>query len=258
MVRFSANLGFLWPELDLCESINAASQAGFDAVECHWPYAVVPENVAEVLTSTGIPMLALNTRPGNLSADEFGVCALPGRQNQAREFIDEAIDYAAQVECRNIHVMAGRSYQQANAQSVYIENLSYACVEAAKIGITILIEPINTRDVPGYHLSTIDSAVKTLNAVNCRNLKIMFDCYHIKIMQGDIIKQIKSTAQHIGHVQIASVPDRAEPDKGELDYASVISALDKIGYKGFLGAEYRPSGNTTENLGWLLSFKTYS
>ena len=256
MPRFSANLGFLWPELDLCDSIRAASQAGFDAVECHWPYDVPPENVVAQLADAAISMLTLNTRPGNLDADEFGVAALPGRQHQAREYIDEALDYAAQIQCPNIHVMAGKTYENADAQSIYIENLIYACNHAAKFGITVLVEPINTRDVPGYHLNSVDCAVQTLAKVNQSNLKIMFDCYHVQIMQGDIINRIKDCFNQIGHLQIASVPDRAEPDKGELDYATVISALDEMGYHGFLGAEYKPSGNTADHLGWLDVFKS--
>ena len=255
MIRFSANLGFLWSQLDLCESIHAASGAGFDAVECHWPYTDAPEDVAAALADAGIPMLVLNTRPGDLSADEFGVCALPDKQILAREYIDEALDYAVQIHCQNIHVMAGRTFGHDAAKYTYIENLSYACNQAKKFGITVLIEPINIYDVPGYHLHSIEAAIETLDWVKQDNLKIMFDCYHVQIMQGQVINQIRTCFKHIGHIQIASVPDRAEPDSGVLDYAAVINAVEALEYDGFLGAEYRPSGRTEENLGWLHTLK---
>ena len=255
MIRFSANLGFLWPELGLCDSIHAASQAGFDAVECHWPYDVPSDLLHAALTEAGIPMLVINTRPGDLSVDEFGLTAVPGKQQQARYFIDEALDYAVQIQCRNTHVMAGKTDAGEIAQSTYIENLNYACIEASKRGVNVLIEPINNRDVPGYYLNTLDAAVETLQAVNHENLKIMFDCYHIQIMQGDIINRIKSCFNQIGHVQFASVPDRAEPDTGELDYFYIVNALKQMGYEGYLGAEYKPSGRTEDNLGWLYNLK---
>lgn len=255
MIRFSANLGFLWPELDLCGSIRAASRAGFDAVECHWPYEVPAEQVVTALTDAGIPMLAINTRRGNPDTGEFGVTAVPGRQQQARSFIDEALEYADRIKCGNIHVMAGKSDAGDIARFTYIENLGYACIEASKRGITVLIEPINNRDVPGYYLNSVDAAVETLQAVNHENLKIMFDCYHIQIMQGDIINRIKSCFNHIGHVQLASVPERAEPDTGELNYVYIINALKQMGYEGYIGAEYKPSGRTFDHLFWLNEFK---
>ena len=256
MIGFSANLGFLWPELDLYGAIESASKAGFDAVECHWPYTLPAADVYEVLVQSRIPMLAINTRPGKLDSDEFGLTAVPGRHNQAREYIDEAIVYAAQIRCPNIHVMAGKTSAGELAQLTYLENLNYACSKAAEREITVLIEPINQRDVPGYHLSSIDSAVETLLALDHDNIKILFDCYHIQIMQGNIINHIKTCINTIGHVQIASVPDRVEPDVGELNYAYIINALKQMGYKGYIGAEYKPSGLTCENLGWLQDFKS--
>lgn len=256
MSGFSANLGFLWPELDLCDSIRAASKAGFDAVECHWPYKFPADDVRDALTDAGIPMLVINTRPGNLSAGEFGLAAVPGEQLQARCFIDEALEYAFRIQCANIHVMAGKTDDSGSAQSTYIDNLIYACTRAVKHGINVLIEPINNRDVPGYYLNTVNAAVETLQAVDHANLKIMFDCYHVQIMQGDIINRIKSCLTHIGHMQIASVPDRAEPDSGELDYSYIITALKQVGYEGYIGAEYKPSGSTADHLDWLRNFSS--
>ena len=184
MFGFSANLNFLWPQLDLCDAIALAGQSGFDGVECHWPYGVPADDVRLALVSTGIPMLVINTRPGDLGAGEFGLCAVPGKQLLAREYIDEAIDYAAHIQCRYIHLMAGKANAGDKAKSTYIENLNYACIRAAKQGITVLIEPINNRDVPGYYLNTVESAVEILQAVGHDNLKIMFDFYHVQSMQG--------------------------------------------------------------------------
>lgn len=255
MPRFSASLGFLWPDDGLCDSILAASRAGFDGVECHWPYAVSADDVRFALVEAGVPMLLINTRPGDVTAGEFGLTAVPGRQKQAREFIDESLEYADQIRSRFVHVMAGRTDGGDTAQQTYVENLNYACREASKRDIVVLIEPINKRDVPGYHLATLDAAAKTLKAVNHGSLKLLFDCYHLQIMQGDIINSIKSCFDNIGHVQFASVPDRAEPDEGELNYRYIFEAMTRMGYKGYFGAEYKPTCRTADHLGWLDTLK---
>ena len=256
MTKFSANLGFLWTELTLPEAIRAAGRAGFEAVECHWPYDFAIADVTAALAETGLPMIGINTRLGVNGPDDFGVTAQPGRVEEARGYIDEAIAYAAAIGCRNINSVAGKTGGTAEAEAVYRDNLAYACDKAAPHGITIVIEPINQRDAPGYHVSHIEKAVETIMAVGAKNLKLMFDCYHTQIMQGDVVNHLKAALPVIGHVQIAAVPDRGEPDSGELNYPFVLSELDKMGWSGFVGAEYRPRTDTDAGLGWMDAYRT--
>ncbi|GAB4348186.1 MAG: hydroxypyruvate isomerase family protein [Oricola sp.] len=251
-MKLSANLGFLWKDLVLPEAIRAAKRAGFDAVECHWPYDVPAEEVRRALVDTGLPMIGLNTSPGEDGA--FGLAALPGREAEARAAIRQAVDYAGAIGCRHIHVMAGKSHGGAQADAVFRANLSHACEIAGDI--TLLIEPINDRDVPGYHLTTLEQAADIVAALGRGNLKIMADCYHIQIMGGDLVRRLERHLPAIGHVQIAAVPSRGRPDEGELNYPWIAGALAEMGYDGYLGAEYRPSGVTEDSLGWMASLQS--
>ena len=256
MPKFSANLGFLWTELGLPEAIVAAHQAGFDAVECHFPYAFPAEQLAAVLRDTGLPMLSLNTALGQNGTEDFGTLALPGRENEARELIVQAVDYAALINCPNIHCLAGRSGGTAEAETVYRNNLAFAAELAASKNQTILIEAINQQDVPGYHLSFIEQGIETIESVGAANLKLMFDCYHVQIMQGDLLERFKNALPFIGHVQFASVPDRQEPDHGEVNYPWLFGQMARAGWSGYFGAEYRPAQTTEAGLGWLNHIKT--
>ncbi len=241
MTTFSANLGFLWTELPLPAAIRAARAAGFAAVECHWPYAVPAAEVAAALAGTGLPMLALNTRPGG--AGEFGLSALAGREAEARAAIDEALAYAEAVGALAVHVMAGVGGDEA----VFRANLAHAC-DRAPPGVTILIEPLNPFDVPGYHLTDLEQAAATLDALARPNLKVMFDCYHAGRSGLDIAAAFAAHRPRIGHVQIAAVPDRGPPDHGTVDYAALLPLID---WPAPIGAEYRPGGKTEDSLGWL-------
>ncbi|MFT4793047.1 MAG: hydroxypyruvate isomerase [Paracoccaceae bacterium] len=251
MTKLSANLGFLWTELSLPDAIRAAKRAGFVAVECHWPYDVPPADIIAALKETGLPMLGLNTSRGDTGAGDNGLSAIPGREAEARAAIDEAVAYAAAIECANIHVMAGFTDRGLAAEDTFRANLAYACAAAAPHGITILIEPLNNRDAPGYHLADMDAAIATINAVGASNLKAMFDCYHIQIMQGDLAKRLAASLPYIGHIQIAAVPDRGEPDTGEVNYAWLLPAIDAMGWGGHIGAEYKPRAGTDAGLGWM-------
>ena len=250
MTCFSANLGFLWNDLPLPDAIRAASMAGLDAVECHWPYDVPAEDVAAALAETGLPMLGLNTRRGDLDAGENGVAALPGREDDARAFIDEAITYAVAIQASNIHVMAGFATGQA-AHDSFIANLDYACTAAATHGITILIEPLNHYDAPGYFLNGTAQAKAIIDEVGASNLKLMFDCYHIQRLEGNLTNKLTDLLPVIGHIQFASVPDRGAPDHGEINYQHIYAHLATLGYDAPLGAEYKPDGDTDKSLGWL-------
>lgn len=248
MPRFSANLGFLWAELPLPQAIRAAAAAGFDAVECHWPYDHDPGAVAAALQETGLPMLGLNTLRGK--PRENGLSALPGRQTEARAEIDRALDYAGAIDCGAVHVMAGFA-EGAEAAAVFNDNLRYACDRAAGQGATVLIEPLNHYDAPGYFLRDATQAAALIEALDRPNLRLMFDCYHIQIMQGDLTRRLQALQPIIGHIQFAAVPDRGAPDHGEVDYRHIFAAIDAMGWDRPLGAEYKPGGPTEPTLGWM-------
>lgn len=253
--RFSANLGFLWTELALPQAIRAAAEAGFAAVECHRPYDVAPTAVKEALSETGMVMIAINTRPGVNGAADFGVTAMPGREDEARAYIDEAVAYGAAIGCLNINAMAGKTGGTPAAERTFRENLSYACTRAAEHDINIVVEPINQRDAPGYHVSHVEPAIETIRAVGAANLKLMFDCYHTQIAEGDLTRRLEAALPYLGHIQFAGVPLRHEPDEGEVHYPNLFRAIESMGWRGYLGAEYHPRGTTTEaGLHWLTAW----
>ena len=252
MTKFSANLGFLWTELTLPEAIHAAARAGFEAVECHWPYGYESADINAALKATGLTMIGLNTQCGDVDAGERGLSALPGREFDARAAIDEAIAYARAIDTPNVHVMAGVSCGE-QAHKTFIDNLRYATKQAAAHNITILIEPLNHRDAPGYFLSTSAQAAEIIAVVDVPNLKLMFDCYHLQITEGNLAYSLKELLPIIGHVQIAAVPSRQEPDAGEIYYPFLFSVLSDLGYSGYVGAEYKPKSTTDEGLAWMHS-----
>lgn len=248
-MKFSANLGFLWADRPLPEAIRAAAAAGFDAVECHWPYDVPAADVLAALTETGLPMLGLNTRRGN--PGENGLLALPGREADAQAAIDEAVAYARAVHASAVHVMAGFA-SGPEAHDTYLQNLRYACDSAPDLAI--LIEPLNRHDAPGYFLQTTDQARAIISEVAKPNLKLMFDCYHVGRTEGDVTTRAADLLPIIGHIQFASVPERAAPDRGELNYAAVFAAIQALGWDRPLGAEYKPGDDTDGTLGWMAAF----
>lgn len=250
MTKFSANLGFLWTELSLIDAIHAAKKAGFDAVECHVPYGTPPADVKAALAATSMTMVGINTIRGK--EGDNGLSALAGREAEARAAIDQAVNYAAAIGTPNIHVMAGFAHGDV-AHKTFTSNLAYACAQAAPHGITILIEPLNRYDAPGYFLQTATQAKAIIEEMGLPNLKLMFDCYHLQIMGGDICRSLADLLPIIGHVQFAGVPGRDEPDSGELNYRHIFKHLDEIGYTAPLGAEYKPFAGTDAGLGWMTS-----
>lgn len=254
MATFSANLGLLWRELALPDAIRAAGRAGFDAVECHWPYSVPVDAVRAALGETGLAMLGINTVAGRLENGENGLAALSGREAEARAAIDQAIDYASAIGARNVHVMAG-SAEGELARQTFVSNLTYAAARAATRGITILIEPLNRFDWPRYFLRTTDEATEIIAATGASNLKLMFDCYHVQITEGDLTRRLQALMPIIGHIQIAGVPDRGEPDRGEVNYRHIVDVLESLGYDRPIGAEYRPAGPVEAGLGWMKALR---
>ena len=253
-MKFSANLGFLWADRPLLDAVHAAAAAGFDAVEFHWPYGTEASVLKAALEATGLPVMGINTVRGDVSAGENGLCALPGREADARAAIDQAVAYAAAIGARNVHVMAGFA-EGPDAHATFVANLRYACGVARPHGVGLVIEPLNRHDAPGYFLKTTDQARTIVEEVGDRALKLMFDCYHVGRTEGDLITRARDLLPIIGHIQFASVPDRGTPDHGEIAYAEVFTAFGAMGWQAPLGAEYKPAGDTDGTLGWLAAFR---
>jgi hydroxypyruvate isomerase len=254
MPKFAANISMMFNELPFLDRIDAAAAAGFKAVEFLFPFDYKAEDIAARLTAYGIANVLFNMPPGNWADGERGIAALPGRDDEFRRGVDTSIAYAQALGTRHLHVMAGIVPFDANIgeyQSRYIANLKYAAARCAPYGITILIEPINVRDMPGYLLNRQSEAHNIRKLVGAPNLKVQMDFYHVQIMEGDIATTFKKYRDHIGHVQIAGVPERHEPDTGEVNYGYLFGLLDELEYQGWVGCEYRPAGETVEGLAWL-------
>jgi 2-dehydrotetronate isomerase len=250
MTRFAANLGHLFAERPLLERFGAAAAAGFSAVELLFPYDVPPSAVKAELVRHGLKQLGINTplgRPG-----DAGLGALPGREREWEASFKLALDYAVAIGAGAIHCLAGvvGVDQRPAAETVFIRNLTHAATETGRAGITLLIEPINPRDRPGYFLNRVEHAADIVDKVGARNLRIQFDFYHAQIFGGDLTRRFETHLPLIGHVQIAAVPSRHEPDEGEINYPEIFAMLDRLGYDGFVGCEYRPRGQTEEGLAW--------
>lgn len=251
MPLFSANLGFLWPDQPLLDRIAAAAAAGFKAVELHWPYDVPPDQVKKACAGHGINLLAVNSPAGNMAQGDFGLAALVGREAEFQSAMDEAIAYCRASGAQAIHAMAGvvTGDRQA-ARETFKRNIAQAAGKAAPHGISLLLEAINPRDKPGYFYSTVGEVADLIDEIGRPNVRMMFDVYHLGVAEGDILSKLKRHLPRIGHVQIAAVPSRAEPDEGEICYRAIFEALDDLGYEGWVGCEYRPRASTEEGLGW--------
>ena len=256
MPRFAANLGFLFTELPFEKRFAAAAHCGFKAVELSFPYDHAPNAIAKWLADSGLHNRGLNVWPGDLAKGERGLAALPGREADFRSAIARALEYAEATHTPTLHAMSGivPAGADRNAhRAVFIENLRFAARELAKIGRTLLIEPISPREMPGYFLNTQAEAHAIREEVAEPNLKVQMDFYHAQIVEGNLLTTFRKYINHIGHVQIAGVPDRHEPDEGEVNYPYLLRMLDEVGYGGWVGCEYRPRRSTEEGLGWIKS-----
>jgi hydroxypyruvate isomerase len=253
--RFSANLGLLWPDRPLLQRIEAAARAGFRAIEMHWPYDVPAAEVAAVANRLGLTILGINTAPGDLTRGEIGLGALPGRERDFQAALDQSIAYCAGCGASAIHVMAGKvaASDRQRARAVFADNLRIAAAKAEQHGLPLLLEPLNPRDNPGYFYSTVAEVAALIEELALSNIKLQFDVYHVAVGEGDVLTKLKRYIPVIGNVQIAAVPTRAEPDEGEIAYPAIWSALDALGYAGWVGCEYRPRGDTDEGLKWTRS-----
>lgn len=250
MTRFAANIGLLWPDRPLLERMQAAARAGFRAVEMHFPYSVAPQDVAAVARREGLTLLGINTVPGQ--PGERGLGALPGREPEFQAIVDQSIDYCVSSGATAIHAMAGNvpAQDRERARAVFLGNLRTAARKAAERKLTLLLEPLNPRDNPGYFYSTVSQAVSLIEELSLPNVRLQFDIYHVAISEGDVLMKLKKYLPVIGNVQIAAVPSRAEPDEGEISFPAVFACLRDVGYEGWIGCEYRPRADTDEGLRW--------
>ncbi len=256
-MRFSANLGFLWKGLPLIEAVRRAKAAGFDAVEFHAPYDVPADTMRAALAETGLPVAGINTSHGDVAKGEIGMAAIPGREKEALAAIDEALVYAKAIGARYVQVTAGKvtDDQRPSARKTYLRALEHASRGAEPLGITILIEPLNHYDVPGAFLTRTDVASAIIAELGRPNVKILFDCYHVQINEGDLTRRLQNLMPTIGHIQIAAVPSRAEPDEGEIAYDRLLKSIKAMGYDGFIGAEYRARGDVEAGLKWMAAIR---
>ncbi len=254
MPRFAANLSMMFNELPFLERFAAAAEAGFQGVEYLFPYEHPVEVLEELLRKHRLENVLFNLPPGNWSAGERGITCLPGREEEFKTGVETALAYALRLKSARVHAMAGIAPAGAAPealQATYIGNMKYAARKFARHGITMLMEAINTRDMPGFYLNTQAQSHALMTAVNEPNLKMQMDCYHMQIMEGDLAVKLRKYAADCGHVQIAGVPERHEPDTGEIRYSYIFDLLDEIGYVGWVGCEYRPAGKTVDGLAWM-------
>jgi len=259
MPRFAANLSMLYPEHDFIDRFAAAAHDGFDAVECLFPYAHAPAELAARLRDHHLVQALFNLWPGEASRGERGLAALPGREADFDAAVDRALPYAEALGCTRLHAMAGIAPPGAELpamRATFVANLRRAAARLQPLGITLLIEPINGRDVPRYFLQHQQQAHDIVAEVGAANLRVQMDLYHCQVMEGDVTRRLERHIAGVGHVQIAGVPDRHEPDMGELHYPHLFARLDALGYEGFVGCEYRPRAGTSEGLGWLRRWRT--
>jgi hydroxypyruvate isomerase len=253
MPKLAANLSMLFTEVSFLDRFEAAAACGFHAVEFLFPYEHPATEIRSRLDRFGLQQVLFNLPPGDWAAGDRGMAIFPERRDEFQRSLDLALGYAAEVGCPRLHVMAGivpadASPQQARA--CYVESLAIAAAAAGSRGVTVLIEPLNTRDMPGYFLTRVDDALAIIAEVGSPHLELQLDLYHRQIMGGDLAETIRRTLPKVGHVQIAGVPGRHEPDVGEIAYDYLFDVLDAAGYGGWIGCEYRPRGATVAGLGW--------
>ena len=253
MPRLAANLSYLFTELPLPERFGAAAKAGFEGVEILNPYEMSPEAIAEALARHRLTQVLLNLPAGDPAKGERGLAALPGREADFWASFERALLYAQRTRCARLHVLAGvppRDCPRAAAEETYIANLRRAADRAAGDGITLQLEPLNSRDNPGYFISTTGETLRLIERIDRANVRLQLDLYHCQIMEGDLATHIRALSGRFSHVQIAGVPGRHEPDHGEINYPYLLQLLDETGYSGWVAAEYRPKAGTLKGLGW--------
>jgi hydroxypyruvate isomerase len=258
MPRFAANISMMFTELPFLDRFAAARAAGFAAVEFLFPYEFPAAEIARRLQDNGLSQVLFNAPPGDWAAGERGCAALPGRGQEFRDGIRKALDYATALACPRLHVMAGLTppgVPRDTLLATYAVNLAWAAEECAKAGVKPVIEPINHRDIPGFFLNTTDQAAAIIRAIGPERLGMQFDLYHCQITEGDIVTRVERHLPLIAHMQVADNPGRHEPGTGEVNWPFVFDRIDALGYRGWIGCEYRPAGGTEAGLGWFAPYK---
>lgn len=254
MLNFAANLSLMYNEHEFLDRFAAAAADGFKGVEFLFPYDYPAEEIRSRLDHNGLTQALFNAPPGDWALGDRGMASSPGREDEFRRSIDQALSYVKVLGNRTLHVMAGLSIagvERARQRATYINNLAHAAEQAASLDITVVIEPINTRDIPGFFLNRQDEAQAICTEIGKPNLKVQFDCYHCQIVEGDLAVRLRRDMPRVGHIQVAGVPERHEPDTGEINYPYLFTLIEQLGYDGWIGCEYRPAGATSAGLGWL-------
>ena len=253
MPKFAANVSMMFNEHAFLDRFAAAAACGFKGVELLFPYEFPVEEVASALKGQQLTQALFNMPPGNWAAGERGLACLPGREKEVMAGVDKALRYAEALNCRTLHLMAGvapNNVALEKLEATFVANLTAVAKVCAAQRITVVIEPINQRDMPGYFLSYQDQARRLIERSGALNARIQMDLYHCQIMEGDLTRRLEKQIAQVGHVQVASVPDRHEPTEGELNFPHLFEALDRVGYTGWVGCEYRPRARTEDGLGW--------
>jgi hydroxypyruvate isomerase len=259
MPKFAANLTMMFTEWPFLDRFRAAADAGFQAVEYLFPYDHPLEAIAERLRSNGLTQALFNMPPGDWAAGDRGVAALPDRFDEVMEGVATALEYAAATGVKRLHLMAGNADPRApESQAAYRRAVTAAAEALAEKNIELLLEPINPRNMPGYFLDDFNTAERLITDLALPNLRLQFDIYHRQIIHGDIAMALRRLMPMIGHIQIAGVPERHEPDIGEVNYPYLFKMLDEMQYGGFVGCEYNPKAGTLAGLGWLRRFGAVS
>ncbi len=257
MPRFSANISVLFTEHDPLERFAAAADAGFAAVEIQFPYDHLPEELAKAREAAGVEVALFNIPAGDMPAGERGIACLPGREAEFRAGVARTAEYAEALDCAAVNVLAGllpEGLDRESALDTLAGNLALAGEEMAKLGVTVLAEAVNDKTMPGFVINRTSDAVAAIERAGHPNLAIQADIFHMAMMEEDIVPALRSCAPHLGHIQFADAPGRHQPGTGDLDFAAIFAGIDGLGYDGWVGAEYQPSGKTEASLGWLAEF----
>ena len=253
MPKLAANLSWIYQEVPFLQRFRAAASHGFKAVEILFPYEAPARDIAAELKKHGLTQALFNLPPGDASKGERGLAALPGREAEFAAALETALDYAKVLECRRLHIMSGMIVPGADTAAMhktFIDNLKNACDRTANSGLTLVLEPINHRDIPGYFTNTTAQVEKIIAEVGAPHLRLQLDLYHMQVTEGDLTKRTERLFPLTAHVQIAGNPDRNEPDLGEANHLYLLDVLDRLGYDGYVGLEYKPKTTTAAGLGW--------
>lgn len=258
MPKFAANLSMMFTEVPFLDRFEAAAKAGFEYVEYLFPYEYPAEELKAKLDQYGLKQVLFNTAPGNVAAGEWGVSAIPGREAESHRDIDQALEYAIALGCPNVHVMAGVVPEGADRQKyqeTFIQNVRYAADKFKPYGIKVLLEALSPQVKPNYLMASQYQTLEIVEKVQRENVFVQLDYFHAQNVDGNLTRLTEKLGNKFAHIQIASVPDRHEPDEGEINYTHIFNKLDEIGYDGWVGCEYNPRGKTEDGLGWFTAYK---